>query len=423
MMNKKLPATIGIITGVIILLLAEFFLVRQLVCPNTKDDILTEESGIETETKPKAMMLLIEFNNTEGLVNMVNDMKEHNVYGILMVNADFVEANKDTIKEILKTGNIEIAASYDKQPYWEMSYDEQYETISDMKSRIENALDIDVRIISSRYMASDMNTVKIADELGIEYITARGTTELATTVYKPEEYDVKIISVSNIDVPEFKYGSFCDYSFYERGGSPEDMTKEFEQAIQEEKFIGVSHTYIGGYKERWNDMWHTFWEDYDVDWVDLDTLGTIDITMPLWQIPINKNAPYTPEKIRPAIPYEDEENVINPCKVENLNDGESSESPSQDDSIDNSVVIFHNNTGTMCLDALQFFKDNSIAYEEHLNTDSDYSTELQKYKANNPTSQGVSTSYEYYPFIFVGGESFSGFNNEIKTQILDLVEQ
>jgi hypothetical protein len=57
--------------------------------------------------------------------------------------------------------------------------------------------------------------------------------------------------------------------------------------------------------------------------VDLDTLGSVDKEMPMWQIPVNKNAPYTPEKIRPAVSYEDETNVTNPCQVEDLNNGDS----------------------------------------------------------------------------------------------------
>ncbi len=417
-MNKKLPIILGFFLGLGILIGGEYLLVKNFGCPKTTENI--ETKGTEDITKPKAMMLLIEFKNTDGLVNMVNDMKERNIKGLLMVNADFVDKNKYVIKEILATGVVEIVASYDPKPYWEMTYDEQYATITDMITRIENALNIKVRIISSRYMASDENTVKIADKLGIEYITARGTTELATTIYKPEEYNVKIISVSNIDVPEFKYGSFCDYSFYERSGSPDDMEKEYKRAIQEDKFIAVSHTYIGGYKARWNNMWHNFWDNYYVDWVDLDTLGTVDKVMPMWQIPINKNVPYTPEKIRPAIPYDKAEDVINPCKVEDLNKNDS-----QNNNVNSitteKVVIFHNNTGSMCLDALTFFKDNNITFEEHLNTDSDYSSELQKYKANNPSSEGVSTNYGYYPYIFVKGKAFSGFNEQIKQEILNLL--
>lgn len=416
-MNKKV---LLIVAGVLLffsVLLLEFVLVRQHFCPTSTETITPNDQT--KDIPPKAMMLLIEFRNTDGLVNMVNDMKQRDIKGLLMVNADFVDKNSSVIKELLRTGVIEIAASYDPKPYWEMTYDEQYNTISDMVKRIEKTLDIKVRIISSRYMASDENTVKIADKLGIEYITARGTTELATTVYKPQEYNVKIISVSNIDVPEFKYGSFCDYSFYERSGSPEDMEREYQRAIQEDKFIGVSHTYIGGFKARWNEMWHKFWDSYEVDWVDLDTLGSVDKIMPMWQIPINKNAPYTPEKIRPAIPYEEEENVINPCQVEDLSDGSSDGIISLNS---DKVVMFHNNTGPMCLDALDFLKKNGIAYDQYINTDSDYQEAFQLYKAEFTESEGVSETFGYYPMIFIKDRAFSGFNDDVGKEILELVK-
>lgn len=407
---KKLLLVILSIFIVIGLLVGEFFVLKNTYF---KED--TTERNI-----PKAIMLLIEFRNTEGLVNIVNDMKKRDIKGILMVNGDFVEKYQEDIKKILEVGNIEIAASYDPKPFWEMTYLQQYQTITDMLEKIEGALDIDVRIISSRYMASDENTVKIADELGIEYITARGTTELATTIYKPEEYNVKIISVSNIDVPEFKYGSFCDYSFYERNGSPDDMKSEYERAILNDKFIGVSHTYIGGYKARWNNMWHDFWDNYEVDWVDLDTIGTVDKVMPMWQIPVNKNAPYTPEKIRPAIPYEEEENVINPCLVDELSFTE--DSSSNDIVQKEEIIMFHNNTGPMCIDATKFFEENDIEYEEHLTMDSDFTSLLNAYQEDYPSSEGVSSSYGYYPMIFVGEKAYSGFNSEIGDEILEILQ-
>lgn len=407
-MNKKLLIIPAIIVGVLLLLTGEYFLINKYVCKETT----TEESPT-----PQAMMLLIEFQNTDGLVNMVNDMKERDVKGLLMVSGSFIEKHADVLKEILKTGVVELAPSYDPEPFWGMPYDRQYEIISEMIKNAQTYLGVTPRVISSRYMASDENTVKVAQALGIEYITARGTTELATTIYKPEEYDVKIISVSNIDVPEFKYGSFCDYSFYERNGSPEDMETQYKRAIQNEKFMAVSHTYIGGYKERWNDMWHRFWDNYEVDWVDLDTLGSVDKEMPMWQIPVNKNAPYTPEKIRPAVSYEDETNVTNPCQVEDLNNGDSGITKSTD----NNVVVFHNGTGPMCVEMEEFFQENNIEYEEHLITDTDFGTQLNAYKGSISKSEGISDSYSYYPIIFIGNKAYSGFNEEIGEEILKML--
>lgn len=407
-MSKKLLSIFFLFIGFVLVFAGEYFFVKNYVCTDEPDT--KEKSNI-----PIGMMLLIEFQNTDALVNMVNDMKQRNIYGLLMVNEDFIEKNANILKEVLKTGVVELVPSYDYEPFWGMSYNQQYDIISNMIKKAEIYLDVTPRVISSRYMASDENTVKAADALGIEYITARGTTELATTVYKPEEYDVKIISVSNIDVPEFKYGSFCDYSFYERNGSPDDMETEFKRAIQEEKFIGVSHTYIGGYKKRWNDMWHRFWDDYEVEWVDLDTLGSVDKVMPMWQIPINKNAPYTPEKIRPAIAYENEENVINPCLVEDLNEGPSG--IVEDNNKSSKIAVFHNNTGPMCIEMLNFFEEYGIEYEEHLTTDTDFGTQLNAYKMDISESEGVSDSFGYYPFIFVEDRAFSGFNDEIMEEI------
>lgn len=407
-MNKKLLIIPALMIGVLLLLAGEYFFINKYVCKNTQTDTPT----------PQVMMLLIEFQNTDGLVNMVNDMKERDVKGLLMVSGSFIQKHAEVLKEVLKTGVVELAPSYDPEPFWGMSYEKQYEIISQMIENAQTYLGVTPRVISSRYMASDENTVKVAQALGIEYITARGTTDLATTVYKPEEYDVKIISVSNIDVPEFKYGSFCDYSFYERNGSPEDMETQYKRAIQNEKFMAVSHTYIGGYKERWNDMWHRLWDNYEVDWVDLDTLGSVDKEMPMWQIPVNKNAPYTPEKIRPAISYEEEENVTNPCKVEDLHEGESGILESKS----NEVVVFHNGTGSMCVEMKEFFREKNIEYEEHLTTDTDFGTQLNAYKGDISKSEGISESYGYYPIIFVGGRAYSGFSEEIGGEILGMLE-
>lgn len=313
---------LALLGGVVVLLLiGEFFLVREFVCKDnsTTSDSQTEPTTSALEEKdPQAMMVLIEFKQTEGLANMVNEMEKRGIKGLLMMSPDFVEDNPEELKKILEVGNVEVVATHVAEPLWDIPYEKQKELLIDTVTRIETALDIEVNIISSRYMASDENTLKVAEELGIDYVTARGTTELAMTVYKPEEYDVKILSISNIDTPEFKYGSLCDYSYYERAGNPEDMLKDLKRATEEEKFVGVSHTYIGGYKERWHNMWIDFWDNNEIDWVDLDTFSSVDKELPMWQIPINKNAPYTPEKIRPLIPYEEEKNVENPCAVEEL---------------------------------------------------------------------------------------------------------
>ena len=280
---------------------------------------------IQEDQKAKGIMILIEFKDTVGLQNFTNEMEKRNINGLLMVTPEFVKDNCDDIKAVIKKG-VEIVGTNVEAPFWDIPYEVQKKRIIDMTKNIEACTGIPVRIISSRYMASDMTTLRVAEELGIPYITSRGTTDTKATVYQPEGYNTKILSISNIPIATFKYGSLCDYSFFERAGTPQDMRAELDRALEPltdkekirygiyHKITPVSHTWIGGYLKPWHDMWLEFWDNTtnDIEWVSLDEfMADSDWVLPPWQIPINKNAPYTPEKMRLLVSYEDEEKVQN----------------------------------------------------------------------------------------------------------------
>jgi hypothetical protein len=449
------PAWLGwfFLLGLIIIAVVEFFLIKQLVCSDEGSLVQAPTPTPAAQAQPaQGMMILIEYKDTVGLVNFVNELRQRNIPGLLHVAPEFVEANCDTIKELLKY-DMEIMASLGGGEFWDMPYEDQKQKIAEMVDQVEACTQQPVKIISSRYMASDLNTLKAADELGIPYVTARGTTDSKASVYAVEGYDAKILSVSNIPKVQFKYGSLCDYSFYERAGTPDDMLAELMRAIEpltskEQERYGqyhrvtpVTHTNIGGYLKPWTDMWINFWDSTQdqIEWVSLDEfMAKPDWILPDWQVPINKNAPYTPEKIRPLMPYEEVEKVENPCRVEDLR-GSSFDQSSSDSKVmpspnsestssaskvqtetqdQQQVVMFHNNQGPMCLEALDFFKKEGIEVQEVLNTDPDFRNKLQPYQERFPVSLGVSESYGYYPFIFTDQAGYSGFNAEIKQQLM-----
>ncbi|MBN2016367.1 hypothetical protein JW766_06090 [Candidatus Dojkabacteria bacterium] len=385
-------------------------------CPES-ETIISEE---ELTVKSKGIMILIEYKDTEGLVNFVNELYKRDIHSLLLASPEFITENCYTIKK-LTDYNMEIIGSNIDEPFWDIPYEQQYERIKTMKEQIEGCTEKPLKFIGSRYFASDENTVKAAEALGIPYVTARGTTDLAATVYKPEEYNVRILSVSNIPRIEFKYGTLCDYSFYQRAGTPDDMYQELSEAIKEVKFTPTSHTNIGGYKKQWFEMWTEFFDNHEIDWQTLEEFMAIDKTLPMWQIPINKNAPYTPEKIRPLIPYEEEENVLNPCAVEDLPEASSTETI--DSYVGEKFVMYHNGKGTMCLEALEFLDTVNYPMEQHLNTEDDFEDGLRSLKSIYGSSSGVSDSYEYYPIIFIKDRAFSGFNDDIKQEILKLIEE
>lgn len=396
-----------------------------------------EEIDQKVKSKAEGMMILIEYKDTIGLVNFVNEMHKRNIPGLLHLSSDFVEANCDTVKELLKY-DMEMMASLGGKPAWDMSYDEQKKEITDTVKTIEVCTGVPVKIISSVYMASDMSTLKVAEELGIPYITARGTTDTKATIYQIEGFKTKILSVSNIPMVQFKYGSLCDYSFYERSGTPDDMMSELLRAVEpltlkeqarygpNHKITPVTHTNIGGYLKPWTDMWLNFWDTTrdEIDWVDLNTfMADADWILPDWQMPINKNAPYTPEKIRPLVPYDEIEKVQNPCRVEDISKTELEEKEQFNTNIGNKIMMFHNGSGPMCLDALDFIKTLDYPVEQYLDYEEGFGDKLNKLKKEFDQSEGVSQVFGYYPIIFINDKAYSGFDNNIKQKILDQISK
>lgn len=87
------------------------------------------------------------------------------------------------------------------------------------------------------------------------------------------------------------------------------------------------------------------------------------------------------------------------------------------------AVIFHNGQGPMCINAIEFFEENNYPYEQHLTQESDFTEKLNEYKAASPlVSEGMSTMYGYYPLIFIENRAFSGFNNEIRDELVNIFE-
>lgn len=422
-MKKKI-----ILATVLVLILTGFFYF------NSRSVSVNEKP--EEVSKIKSTMILIEYKDTVGLANFVNELKLRNIPSLLMVTPEFVQSNCEEIKEIIKH-DVELVASNIGAPLWDIPYEEQKQRILEMKQGIEACTNVPVRIISSTYMASDATTIKVAQELGIPYVTARGTTDTKATVYSVEDYpDVKILSVSNIPKVEYKYGSLCDYSYYERNGLPEDMFEELQRSIEPltekekarfgpyHRITPVSHTNIGGYLKPWMDMWIHFWDTTTdkIEWVGLDELmEESDWNIPLWQIPVNKNNPYTPEKIRPAVSYSDTEKIHNPCLVEDIGNSEREETFYEEKekfSVGDKIIIFHNGKGEMCLEAKEFLKTIDYEVEEHLDSEVGFHENLSHLQEQFASSEGIHPLFGYYPMIFIKDRAFSGFNESIKNELL-----
>ncbi|MGD2108036.1 MAG: hypothetical protein PVI86_01465 [Phycisphaerae bacterium] len=90
------------------------------------------------------------------------------------------------------------------------------------------------------------------------------------------------------------------------------------------------------------------------------------------------------------------------------------------------LVMFHNNSGPMCLDALDWLASMQLEYptlivDEHLTYETGEADMLTQLEADFATSEGVSVHFEYLPIIFVRERAFSGFNDEVADSLRELL--
>jgi len=262
------------------------------------------------KTPAKGLMLLIEFEETKGLLNWANEFESRNMPAVMQVQHNIVDEHCDVIKSLSDRG-FEIAGLYSPAAFWDKNYSFQYDKMKEVKDKIEACTGKRMRAFGSRYFAYDENTLKAADALGIEYVFARGTTGARATIYKPLEYNVKIIAVSNVPSKEFGTGSLCDYSLWARGETPESFEQIALDAFKKnDKVILVSHAYLGGLKLRWWDAYQNVLNNANVRWLTIDEFSEVDYEMPNKEIPINREVKY--ETPKPQVPLEQEQEITCP---------------------------------------------------------------------------------------------------------------
>ncbi len=264
----------------------------------------------KTPKQINGLIMLIEFEKIEGILQWEKELDSRNIDALVKVQDNVLKEYPDVFKRLADKG-YEIAGGYDVAPFWDMPYEEQYQYLKEAQDLIKEITGKEMRVFGSRYFAYDENTLKAADALNIPYILARGTQDVKAVIYSPKEYDVKIISVSNIVFEDMGSGSLCDYSLWARGATAEDFDKVVEESIAKNPsdMILVSHAYLGGTRIDW-------WNDYKkalnsekVNWQKFnDWLITVPVLkMSNSEIPTNTEVKYVAPK--PTTPIEELEPI------------------------------------------------------------------------------------------------------------------
>jgi len=272
--------------------------------------------------KPLGLMQLIEFHDIQGLRNWAHELEQRGLKSLVFVQKNMLEAHPTELRWLADRGH-EIAGGHADEPFWDVAYETQHQLMSETKTLVEAVTGRPMRAFGSRYFAYDENTLRAADALGIEYILARGTSDVEALIYEPDEYDCKIISVSNVTFEDMGRGSLCDYSLWARGSTAAEFAQVLQEALtkQPKRIMVASHAYLGGMKQSWWAAYEDLLDSSDIRWAaDFDAWAApesgVNIQVPLSQIPVNREVKYdTPTPSEPLDELEDVDEMYNPCAV------------------------------------------------------------------------------------------------------------
>ncbi len=276
-----------------------------------------ESAGVK---KPLGLVQLIEFHDIQGLRNWAYELDQRGLTSLVFIQKNMLEAYPDDIRWLADRGH-EIAGGYAEEALWDVPYETQLQLMQEAKELVEGVTGKPMRAFGSRYFAYDENTLKAADQLGVEYVLARGTSDVEALIYEPDEYDCKIISVSNVTFEDMGRGSLCDYSLWARGSTASEFEQVLDDALAKhpKRIMIASHAYLGGVKKDWWAAYSNLLDSGEVRWAaDFDEWvapeSGVNLQVPLSMIPENREVQYTtPTPSVPLEELEDLDNMHNPC--------------------------------------------------------------------------------------------------------------
>jgi hypothetical protein len=264
---------------------------------------------LQNNSKPNGLMMLIEFEQIDGILQWEKELDSRNMTAIIKVQDNVLREYPEVFKRLSDKG-YEIAGGYDEAPFWDMPYEEQYQYLKASKEFIEQLTGKKMRVFGSRYFAYDKNTLIAADKLGIDYILARGTQDIEAVIYAPQEYKTKVISVTSVDLGQpMGRGSLCDYSLWARGSTATEFGQIVTESIAKKprNLILVSHAYLGGTRLIWWQEYKNILDSDLINWQSFDQwlAGQTPISLPNSDININREVNYVaPQPEKPMDQYQ-----------------------------------------------------------------------------------------------------------------------
>jgi hypothetical protein len=264
------------------------------------------------EAQVKGLFLLVDRKSDEGLSRWTAELEKRHMPALIVADGHTINNNPELVKRVAG-GGFDMGCVYNEGPFWTDTHDDmvtwlppwidiekphlktpyevQLEIMTQIDEKLTPLIGGTMRAFGGKYFSYNQDTQKIAEQLKIPYILARGTAGARAVFYQPEEYASTIISVSNVPSKQLGTGSLCDESLKARTETPADFQKLLF-GLDVDRVILVAQSHISGLMDEWWDVYMDYFDRANVQWLGLDEFVEVPPAIPNAEIPKNYRVDY-----------------------------------------------------------------------------------------------------------------------------------
>lgn len=236
------------------------------------------------------LFMVIDCNHSRGLEHWTDELYARGIPALILVDATMAETSPHRLREISRAG-FEIGFAYNQQTLLDLDYGVQWDIISRYAKEFEDCTGKKLNVFGAKCFSYNEATLQIAQTLGVKVLPVQGAGDLEAVVYRPREYALNLMSVSNLTFADMHVNSICDWSIYSRSEAPADFSRAL-LAMQARRVVVCGQTCLSGIKIRW---WHVYQELFNaclVRWQPLAKFTAQPLVLPLAEIPQSRKTPY-----------------------------------------------------------------------------------------------------------------------------------
>ena len=260
----------------------------------------------------EGLMLIVDRKSDEGLSRWAEELYKRQIPALILADGHTINESPDLIRRVASSP-FDMGCVYNDGPFWtdthedmvtwlpswvhierpqlKSPYEVQREIMAQIDEKVSPLIGGTMRAFSGKYFSYNQDTQKIADELKIPYILARGTAAARAVFYQPIEYAATIVSVSNVPSKQLGTGSLCDESLKARTETPDDF-RDLLFGLDVDRVILVAQTHISGLMRPWWDVYMDYFDQANVQWHTLADFVTVPPAIPNKEIPKNYRVDY-----------------------------------------------------------------------------------------------------------------------------------